>query len=161
MLQVNLELSPPALVVIGALSAATGRLILALGARHFRSRMSEERLENIDALGAELTANRKRGLAGLALFLVSPLPSAQLFIAAGILDAPLRPLLAAFLVGRLFSYSLYVGIATVAADGLGDLIADSLSSPPAIALQVAMLLALAALVKVDWARLLHRGSRES
>lgn len=154
--QVNFELFPPALVIVGAFAAASGRVILALGSRRFRGRMSSERIEHLDTLASELTASRGRGLAGLGLFLISPLPSAQLFIAAGILDAPMRPLVAAFFGGRLIAYSLYVGIATVAADNVGEVISESLSSPIGIAVQLVMLAGLAALVKIDWARILIR-----
>lgn len=158
LLQVNLGLEPAALVLIGAVSAASGRLLLALGARRMRGRMSAERLDNLDLVAERLTASRTRGLGALALFLVSPLPSAQLFIGAGLLDAPLRPLIAAFLVGRLVAYSIYVGLATVAADNLGELVGETLGSPLGIAIQLLMLGGLAALLKIDWSRVL--GGRE-
>lgn len=155
-LQVNLLLDALVLVPLGALMATSGRLVLATGARRFRGRLSPRRLEGLEAVLERLTANRRRSLAGLGLFLVSPLPSAQLFIAAGILDAPLRPLAAAFLAGRLVSYSLYVGLATVAAENLGGITADSLRSPLGLALQLAMVAGVIALVRIDWLRLLGR-----
>jgi hypothetical protein len=100
-------------------------------------------------------------LAGLGLFAVSPLPSAQLFVAAGLVDAPLPRLTAVFFAGRLVSYSLYVGAATAAAESLGSVVSDSLVSPVGIALQVLMLAALVALVRVDWAGLLRRRAARS
>ncbi len=156
-LQVNLELEPFLLVPIGALAATAGRILLARGAGRLRPWFSERRLENLDAVEDELTKNRRRSLAGLFLFLVSPLPSAQLFIGAGVLGVPLRPLAAAFLAGRLVAYSVYVTVATVAAENLGGITADSLRSPVGIALQFLMLGALVALVRVDWLKLLGRG----
>ena len=42
--------------------------------------------------------NRAGSIAGLALFALSPLPSAQLFIAAGVTGVRLLPLTAAFFV---------------------------------------------------------------
>jgi hypothetical protein len=159
-LQVNLELEPALLVPIGATCATGGRVVLAKGSRLLRGRFSERRLASLDAVESELTRNRGRSLAGLGLFLVSPLPSAQLWIGAGILGAPLRPLAAAFFLGRLISYSFYVGIATVASDSLGGLTVDALRSPVGIALQVLMLIALVALVRVDWLKLLRRGQAE-
>ena len=159
-LQINLGLQPAALVVVGAASAASGRLILALVSRRFRGRMSSGRLENLDAVRTELTASRTRGFAALGLFLVSPLPSAQLFIGAGLVNAPLRPLIAAFVVGRLVAYSIYVSLATVAAAGVGELLADSLRSPVGIAIQLLMLVGLGALLRVDWARILRERTAE-
>jgi membrane protein YqaA with SNARE-associated domain len=154
LLQVNLDLEPAAMVLVGAVSAACGRLLLALGARRTRGLMSAERLDNLDLVAERLTDSRTRGLGALALFLVSPLPSAQLFIGAGLLDAPLRPLIAAFLVGRLIAYSIYVGLATVATDNLGELVGETLRSPLGIAIQLLMLGGLAALLKIDWTRVL-------
>ena len=93
---------------------------------------------------------------GLALFALSPVPSAQLFIAAGITGVRLVPLTAAFFSGRLVSYSIYIGAANAAQDSLGPILTDSLRSPLSIALQVAMLAGVVALVRVDWAQMLGR-----
>jgi membrane protein YqaA with SNARE-associated domain len=148
------------LVLIGALAAASGRLVLAYGSRRFRSRLSEQRIENLEAVRDAVGGSRKRAAAGLGLFALSPLPSAQLFIAAGLLDAPLVPLTAAFFAGRLVSYSIYVAAASAAKHSLGSIIQRSFTSPTGIALQVLMLVGLVALLRVDWARILagRRGS---
>ena len=60
------------------------------------------------------------------------------------------PLTVAFFAGRIVSYSLYVGGASLARDSLGDTFADVFTSPVGIALQFAMLAALVVLVRVDW-----------
>lgn len=99
-----------------------------------------------------LAGDRRRAFAGLGLFALSPVPSAQLFVAAGLLALPLLPLTAAFFAGRLVSYSIYVGGASLAKDSIGDTFAHTFTSPLGIALQLVMLGALAALVRVDWAR---------
>ena len=64
------------------------------------------------------------------------------------------PLTVSFFCGRLVSYALYVGGASVAQDSLERVLADGLVSPAAIALQIAMLALLAAFVLIPWARLL-------
>jgi membrane protein YqaA with SNARE-associated domain len=134
------------LIVGGALAAASGRLLLANGARWLRPRFSVARLERLDRAQAALTANRRRSVAGLGLFALSPLPSGQLFVAAGLMTVPLVPLTAAFFAGRLVSYSLYVAAASVAERNLGSVAIDSLTSPVGMALQLAMLAGLAALL---------------
>jgi hypothetical protein len=144
------------LVLIGALAAASGRLGLAFGSRRFRDHLSAERLEHLAAARDVVTGGRKRALAGLGLFALSPLPSSQLFVAAGLVDAPIVPLTAAFFAGRLVSYSLYVTLASVAKHSLGSIVTKAFTSPLGIALQVAMLAALVALVRIDWATLLKR-----
>lgn len=148
--QVSGDLPAVPLVLGGALAAASGRLALAWGAGRFRGRLSPERLESLGAARDLLAGDRRRAAGGLALFALSPVPSAQLFVAAGLLAVPLLPLTAAFFAGRLVSYSLYVGGATLAADRLGDTFAGVFTSPAGIAVQVAMLAGLVVLLRVDW-----------
>ena len=156
--RLNSDLPAVPLVLLGALAAASGRLVLAATARHLRSRFSAERRENLEAAEELLVGSRGKAIAGLGLFALSPVPSAQLFVAAGLLTVPLLPLTAVFFAGRLVSYSLYVGAATAAEDSLRSLLGDALGSPLGIALQVGMLAALVLLLRFDWARALRRRS---
>src|SRR5579859_6430405 len=108
------------LVLIGALAAASGRLVLAFASRRFRDHLSTKRLESLAAARDALAGGRKRAIAGLGLFALSPLPSAQLFIAAGLVAVPIVPLTAAFFAGRLVSYSVYVTAASAVKQSLGS-----------------------------------------
>lgn len=138
-------LPAPVLVLGGALAAASGRLVLAGGARRLRPHLSRERVASIDRTELALTRDRLRSAAGLGLFALSPVPSGQLFAGAGLMKVALVPLTAAFFAGRLVSYSIYVGAASVASDSLGSIATDALTSPLGVGLQLAMLLALALL----------------
>lgn len=155
-LSLSYQLHPAVLVPLGAASATAGRTVLALVTGAFRARLSPRRVASLEALRNAVTARPHRALIGLGLFLVSPLPSNQLFMAAGLLAAPLRPLAAAFFVGRLVAYSVYAGGAVFARERLGDLLLERLSSPGAIALQLGSLALLGVLMAVDWARVLGR-----
>jgi membrane protein YqaA with SNARE-associated domain len=147
------HLNPVALVVIGALAAASGRYLLAEASRHLRGRLSKKRTENLEAAKEVLLSSRARSIVGLALFAVSPVPSAQLFEAAGLMNLPLRPLTGLFFIGRLVSYSLYVvGASAVKNTNFGRVLTASLTSPLGIALEVAMLAGVVALTHVDWTR---------
>lgn len=157
-LRLNTGIPAVPLVLFGALAAAAGRLLLAHAARRARNRFSAERIENLAAAEEYLTGNRAKSATGLALFALSPVPSAQLFVAAGLMTVPLLPLTAAFFCGRLVSYSLYVGAASAAEDTVGEVVGRSLGSPLGIALQLVMLAGLVLLVRLDWTRLL-RGRR--
>lgn len=159
--RLNSDLDLVPLVLGGAVAAAAGRLVLAYGARACRGRFSPERLERLAAARGALTADRKRAAGALALFAVSPVPSAQLFVAAGLLAVPLVPLTCAFFAGRLVSYSLYAGGAALVESSLEKTFTEAFSSPLGIAVQVLMLLGLVALVRVDWVRLLQRHSRRA
>src|SRR5215207_11097011 len=116
--KVNSDLPVVPLVLGGALAAASGRLVLAWASGKLRRRMSVQRLAGLTAARTALTGDRRRTFGGLALFALSPVPSAQLFVAAGLLAVRLVPLTAAFFAGRLMSYSLYVGGATLAEQSL-------------------------------------------
>ena len=143
-LQFDLPAVP--LILCGALAAAAGRFLLASGSRRLRPRLSADRIEHIGRAQAAISANRRRATAGLGLFALSPVPSGQLFVGAGLMTVPLLPLTAAFFVGRLVSYSIYVTAATIAERNLGSLALDSLTSPVGVAVQIAMLIGLAILV---------------
>lgn len=140
------DLPGVALVLGGAFAAAGGRYLLASGTRRLRPRFSEARLRRLDRAQAALGADRRRTVAGLGLFALSPVPSGQLFVAAGLMTVPLLPLTAAFFAGRLVSYSIYVSAANLAADSLGDVVLDALTSPLGMGLQLAMLVALGILL---------------
>jgi hypothetical protein len=137
----SLDFDLPAvpLVLGGAVMAALGRFTLANCARRLRPRFSSARLAHLDRTQTALTEDRTRTVVGLGLFAISPLPSGQLFTAAGLMTVPLVPLTAAFFVGRLVSYSVYISVASVAQRNLGSLVLDSLTSPLGVALQVLML----------------------
>jgi hypothetical protein len=69
----------------------------------------------------------------------------------------LKPLALAFFVGRLVSYTAYVGAASAADRSLGGAMTDSLTSWPSITLQVVLVVAVWWLSRVDWAgRVGHR-----
>jgi len=154
--RLNSDLPAVPLVLLGAVAAASGRFVLATVTRHFRGRFSAERRANLQAAEEVLLGSRTKAAAGLGLFAISPIPSAQLFVAAGLLTVPLLPLTAAFFAGRLVSYSLYVAGASAAKDSLGQVLGDVIGSPLGIALQLVMLAGLVLLFRIDWAAILAR-----
>jgi uncharacterized membrane protein YdjX (TVP38/TMEM64 family) len=142
-----------ALVLVGALSAASGRLVLAMVTRRLGRRLPERWRGNAEAAGERLAENRGRSLAGLTLFAVSPLPSAQLFEAAGLMSVRLLPLTAAFFAGRTVSYTVYSSTADALSEtDTGETLLSSITSPWGVALQVVMLVGIVLLGRVDWRR---------
>lgn len=160
LLRLHLEVDLVPLVALGALSATAGRLFLAHGTRAVARWLPGERVARLQAAGALVQQHRGRTAAGLGLFLLSPLPSAQLFEAAGLMRLALRPLAIAFLVGRVVSYSIYAGAATAVDRSYGDAFRDSLTSWPSLVLQGGLLVLLWQLGRVDWvARLARTGTK--
>jgi membrane protein YqaA with SNARE-associated domain len=149
------HLNPVALVLLGGIAAMSGRYLLAVGASHFKHRLPARLTENLEGAKDRLT-NRKHGVLALTiLFGISPLPSAQLFIAAGLLDLPLLALTFAFFVGRIISYSIYVGAATLAEQQFGSVIDNFFGSPLAIAIQIVFLVAVIALPFINWKKIFN------
>jgi uncharacterized membrane protein YdjX (TVP38/TMEM64 family) len=146
------------MIVGGALCAALGRLVLAHASRRLRGHLSGDRREHLAAAAGALTGDRRRSAGALGLFALSPVPSAQLFVAAGLLDLRLPRLAAAFFTGRLVSYAIYVSGAALARESLGEVLGKALASPIGIALQIAMLIGIVALLRIDWASRLARRS---
>jgi len=151
---INTDLPVPAIVLVGALAAASGRYTLAHGFRLLSRHVPEKTRRNLAAARAAFERKRSHGLAALALFAVSPVPSAQLFAAVGLAGIPIAAFTAAFFAGRLVSYSIYAGSAQlIVQSSLGDVFRESLSSPLGIAMQVILLIGLVLLVRIDWERL--------
>lgn len=152
----NTDLPVPATVLVGALAAATGRYLLARGFRLLGRRVPRRMRRNLAAAREAFERTRRAGIAALGLFALSPVPSAQLFEAAGLAGVRLLPFTLAFFAGRLVSYSIYAGTArTLREMTLGDAFLDGLTSVPGVALQVLMIAAVVALASLDWTRLLR------
>jgi uncharacterized membrane protein YdjX (TVP38/TMEM64 family) len=92
------------------------------------------------------------------VFALSPVPSAQLFEAAGLSRFPLGRFTAAFFVGRTISYSIYALTAKgIAHSSIGDMFRASLTSPIGIAIQLGMVALLVIFTQIDWERHLGGG----
>lgn len=139
--ELNFDLRAPLLVVLGVVSATLGRWLLATYMRHSTRWMPARYVDNMTSAGAALMRTRGRTWATFALFFASPLSSAQLFVAAGIMKTVrLRPLLIAFVLGRVITYSTYVtGAHFAKGSSIGDVLLDTLRSPWAIAAQLGMI----------------------
>ena len=152
---------PVLLVVLGALASAAGRLLLGLAFQRLRLRFPERYRTNLENLEARLVKRRGRAIALAGLFVLSPLPSAQLFCGAGLLDLRIVPLTLAFFVGRLVTYSIYVTTAVVVDAQLGSILSQVWGSPWSIALQAVLLVALAALPLVPWRHRANASEQEA
>jgi membrane protein YqaA with SNARE-associated domain len=142
-------------VILGALAATSGRSVLMWASQRFSSRLPARLAGNLYA-ARQLLEGKKRGLVVLvSAFILSPLPSAQLFVAAGLLHLPRRVVVGAFCAGRLVTYSLYIGVATTVDSRFNHLFKDLLGSPWSIATQLALLLILALVPLINWNRFIR------
>lgn len=146
------HMNPVALVLLGVMSATFGRAILASVFRAIRGMLPHGYVANMERIGAKIEENPKRAFGLLTLFFLSPISSAQLFEAAGIIKRiALGPLLIAFAGGRLISYSIYVSGASVLKEtSLGQIVQKEFTSPVAIVIQILLIIGLVALGNVKW-----------
>ncbi len=140
------------LVVLGVLSATLGRGLLAIVSRRLRLHLPRRYVANVTAAGQRLVERRGRLFATWILFLIAPISSSALFVAVGVMGTVrLRPVLIAFALGRMVSYSVYVAGAHAAkSSSLGPLLTSTLRSPWALGLQVVLILLVVLLGLKNW-----------
>jgi uncharacterized membrane protein YdjX (TVP38/TMEM64 family) len=149
----NRDLPPVPTIALAAAAAALGRLGLAYAFRLLRDRLPRRMRRNLDGAREAIEGNRRNGILALGLFALSPVPSAQLFEAAGLARVRLVPFTFAFFAGRVVSYSIYVFSASgLRATTLGDTFRDALTSSTGIALQLVMIAALVGFTLIDWSK---------
>lgn len=147
----------------GALAASAGRLCLALASRRWgRALLTGRQRASLTVLGRWIE-ERARWAAPLAVLVYSfgPVPSNQLFMAAGLTGMRLAPIVVAFLAGRMLSYPLWASLAHVAAHTFSGLFLEKWGSPGAVGLEILTLVGLALLTRVPWPRVLRMADQGS
>jgi hypothetical protein len=144
------EIPFPVLILGGALGAAAGRALLAVAFRAVGRWLPAKRRESLEVLGRALGQSKGGLFSSFVFFAVAPVPSAQMFEAVGLARVRLAPVVGAFFVGRLVSYSAYVGAAGAAHDTVKKLFHNGLTSPQAIATTLVSVAVLVAIVLIDW-----------
>ena len=151
-LTLHYDLNNAPAILIGVIAASISRFILAHAFRRYRDKFPQWYLENMENAASHLTKSNRHVTALASLFFLSPLSSAQLFEAAGIMKSiALKPLTLAFAAGRIVTYTIYVSGASVLKESsFGDVIMNNIKSPTAIAIQILMVVGLVALGSVKW-----------
>jgi len=151
----NSDLPAWLIVITGAICAGFGRYYLARLTGLMRYRIKEKTIENLQVAKIKLESKSIHQYSMLLFFIISPLPSAQLFEAAGLIGVRLMPLTIAFFSGRVITYSIYVaGASQFKAKGIADLVTEQFTSVWAIIFQVVMILGVIGLGKINWSKIL-------
>lgn len=155
----NSAIPLPALVITSASAAALGRFLLAHAFRLFAGYVPEKTKRNVSAAGELIEQKRKVTYLALGLFALSPVPSAQLFEAAGLTKIRLLRFTLAFFMGRLVSYSIYGMTAIrIAQTSIGQAFRENFTSPVGLAIQLAMIALLIGFTQIDWRKFLMSGN---
>jgi hypothetical protein len=152
-IQFGLPLVP--LCVAGALVSGLGRLCLAKGSDWTTQRFFPKKKEDLRSLGGYL--ERKRGFVAGFVFVYSllPLPTNNLFLAAGMTRVNLAPVLRGFYAARLPADLFWVWTTNATFRSLDEVFAKS-GNVIAIALQAGALLSVALLYFLPWGKWLRR-----
>lgn len=137
-------------VLITALATTIGRLLLARITRLIRAKIPQKYIDNLEFSKQLIVSKQKSFWLVLGLFLMSPMPSAQLFEAAGLLNVALIPVGAIFFLGRLVSLSFYLTFAHIGINSLNQAWEAGFNSPIAIASELLTLLFIIALFNMRW-----------
>lgn len=153
---INTRMPAPAIVLVAALAAVSGRFLLAHTFRLLARHVSEKTKRNVAAARAAFERKKRHSMIALILFALSPVPSAPLFEAAGLAKVPLLGFTAAFFVGRTISYSIYLlTTKSIESTNVGDAFRQTITSPFGITLQIAMIVLLVGFTRIDWAKHLN------
>ncbi|WP_221794440.1 hypothetical protein [Aquisediminimonas sediminicola] len=156
---INTRMPGPALVLVAASAAASGRFLLARAFALLGHHVSEKTKRNVAAAREVFERKKRNSIIALGVFALSPVPSAPLFEAAGLAKVPLLGFTAFFFAGRTFSYSIYLFTTkSIESTNLGEAFRHAMTSPFGIALQIAMVLMLIGFTRIDWSKYLNNRS---
>jgi membrane protein YqaA with SNARE-associated domain len=139
---------------VAAVAASGGRAVLAQFARFIVGSgfVSHQMRDSLSEAAQAIARRRSTSALGFLLFAFSPLPSNVLFLAYGLMCAPLWLLVGPFFVGRFVSYAIaFLGASALAQHFELELsFSDSLLY--FVATQLGMLVFVYGFAKVDWRR---------
>ena len=146
------------LTIGSAFASALGRMVLARGSRAFSRRFMPGEAADLDELGSFL--DEHRAVVGQAVFLysLSPLPTNNLFIAAGMTGVSMAAVVTGFIAARMLANTFWVWTTHKAFNSLGGLFTGAISGPVGITLEVLGLVAVVLTFRLPWARWLRRAT---
>lgn len=134
-IQFNLGLVPT--VIIGASSAALGRVCLALLSRHYLEPYLPKIIkENFLALGEYFKKHTRLTAPIVFAYAFLPIPSNQVFIIAGLSNLNLSLIALSFLFGRLISYTFWISVSNAAVTRLDNVFSEYLFQGKGIAAEI-------------------------
>lgn len=151
----DLQLLPT--VLIGASCATLGRIILAaISDKYFRKILPANSQANYLNIGQYLNQHQKVTIPLVITYAFLPIPSNDVFIASGLAKVKVKLLASSFFVGRLISYTFWVGLTYKFGDGLVEIFSKHYSKGWPIAIEGAGLIILYLIGKIAWKKILKK-----
>lgn len=144
------------LTICGAIVSGFGRLALAKGSAWFSHHYMTEKRDDLAMLGRYLERNRRVAAPATFLYTLTPLPTNNLFIAAGMVGVNLAWVLMGFWAGRIIADTFWVWTTKQAFDSLGAVFEGAVGTRWAIGLQILSAVSIVLLYALPWAKWLRR-----
>lgn len=144
-------------VLTGASFATFGRVILAtISKLFFRRFLSKKSQENYASLGEYFNTHKKVSIPLVITYMFFPIPSNDIFIAAGLAKANIKILSAAFFVGRLMSYSFWISASAHFSKNIEEIFNLHFSKTNTFLFELGGLLILYIIGKIAWKKILKK-----
>lgn len=144
-------------VAFGAIGSTLGRVMLALVSRRIGVRIiPERRRAGLESAMESIKERKTLSVPLLSLFAVGPVPKSLLFIAAGITRMPLWPGALVFGAARSVIYLVTLAVVETSVTSLGDVFASPVGGPLIIAAQIASVIGVFLMFRLDLPRLFTR-----
>jgi hypothetical protein len=143
------------LTIGGALMSGLGRLALAKGSAAFRRRFMPGNDPDLQALAGYLDAHRNVAAPATFLYTLTPFPTNNLFIAAGMVGVNMAWVMAGFWAGRILADTFWVWTTNRAFHSLSALFEGPFGGPVAITLQSLSLISVLVVYRLPWGRWLR------
>jgi membrane protein YqaA with SNARE-associated domain len=143
--------------ILGAAGSTLGRVLLALASRRIGTRIiPARRRADAERAVAAIRERRALSLPALAMFAIGPIPKSLLFMSAGIARMPLAPGAIVYGVARCAIYLVALTAASSTASSLGDIVTSPVGGPLLIAAQLASVIGVFLLFRLDLPQLYRR-----
>ena len=153
-IQFDLPLLP--LTLIGALCSGLGRIVLAKGSTWFKRNFMRDKQQDLDDLGAFLDSRRHAMGSTVFFYSLLPLPTNNLFIAAGMAEVNLFWVLAGYWAARAIADTFWVWTTDQVFNSLSDVFGVVFSSWFGIAFQLLGITSILLLYFLPWAKWTRR-----
>jgi membrane protein YqaA with SNARE-associated domain len=158
---INFDLHLLPLVIVGAISATCGRIVLALFSRYFAKRLFPEKwFRNYDDLGYFFRKHSGLTVPVVVAYAFSPIPSNQVFIIAGLADLNLKLIAFSFLAGRLISYTFWISVANRVVENLQVVFMNHLTNINTLAIEAVSFSLVIIIGKINWRSILKIHPRD-
>ena len=143
-------------VIIGAVAATLGRILLALLVRHvFRGYIPKSFLKNYTYLGDYFKKYQKFSIPIILTYAFFPVSSNDVYIIAGLSDISLKVIALSFFIGRLISYSFWISASYHFSTQLTSIFTTHLTRTNTIIFELIGVLLIVAVGKINWRKILR------